>query len=198
LTPLLDSSSITHAETTRNGRNGTIPFVFDPSSNDAEPYARLPAAAYVLNTFPLKGKGQSTHLRAMYCSVSKHEGREEAQWIQLGSTGIWQVQEQPLWIDRHSKYGTENARAVAEDELLAFGGCVLNLSGLWGGEREPRNWIGRVAGSKDALGGKGSLHLVHGVDVARASVAVVGDFTAGERWVSALFCMYWASKGELT
>lgn len=48
---------------------------------------------------------------------------------------------------------------------------MLCLAGLWGGERHPRNWIARVAGSKEALAGKGSLHLVHGRDVSRAVVA---------------------------
>jgi hypothetical protein len=48
---------------------------------------------------------------------------------------------------------------------------VLCLAGLWGGERHPRHWIARVAGSKEALAGKGSLHLVHGRDVSRAVVA---------------------------
>lgn len=87
-------------------------------------------------------------------------------------------------MNRHSGYDKANARAVAEDELLGLGGCVLNLSGLWGGERHPRNWIGRVAGTKEMLRGKGSLHMIHGVDVARAVVAVSKAFTAGERWVS--------------
>lgn len=48
---------------------------------------------------------------------------------------------------------------------------MLCLAGLWGGERHPRNWIARVAGTKEALRAKGSLHLVHGRDVARAVVA---------------------------
>jgi hypothetical protein len=80
---------------------------------------------------------------------------------------------------------------VAEDELLSLGGCVLNLSGLWGGERAPRNWIGRVAGTKEQLRGKTSLHMIHGVDVARAIVAVVRAFTPGERWVCLLCFFDW-------
>jgi hypothetical protein len=30
-------------------------------------------------------------------------------------------------------------RAIAEDELRDLGGCVLNLAGLYGGERDPKN-----------------------------------------------------------
>lgn len=78
------------------------------------------------------------------------------------------------WTDRHSRYDSENPRAIAEDELLSLASntFVLNLAGLWGGERDPSNWIDRVASSKQQLAVKGSLHLIHGLDVARAIVAV--------------------------
>ena len=39
-------------------------------------------------------------------------------------------------MDSNSPYDTENDRAVAEDVFIDFGGCVLNLAGLYGGERE--------------------------------------------------------------
>ena len=47
-------------------------------------------------------------------------------------------------------------------ELLALNGeggskirtTVLNLSGLWGGERHPRHWVGRVADTKERLADK--------------------------------------------
>lgn len=59
------------------------------------------------------------------------------------------------WYDRHTPVGS-GERAVAETELLGlypeFRTTVLNLSGLWGGGRDPRNWVGgRVAPTKDAL-----------------------------------------------
>jgi hypothetical protein len=64
---------------------------------------------------------------------------------------------------------------------------------LQGGTRNPLNWFARVAPSKSALEQKGSLHLVHGLDVARAIVAVVLAPTLsshgnarndrGERWI---------------
>ena len=60
----------------------------------------------------------------------------------------------------------------------------MNLSGLFGGERNPRNWVQRVAKTKETLKGKASLHLIHGEDIARGIIAVVEDFTKGERWVS--------------
>lgn len=75
---------------------------------------------------------------------------------------------------------------------------VLNLSGLWvrsgssslsfdiinvfanelrnavrqGGSRDPINWVPRIAATKVALASKGSLHLIHGLDVSRAIIAV--------------------------
>ncbi len=49
----------------------------------------------------------------------------------------------------------------------------MNLAGLYGAQRQPDNWISRVAKTKEQLGEKGALHLIHGVDVARAIVGVV-------------------------
>lgn len=78
------------------------------------------------------------------------------------------------WTTRHSPYATSNPRAAAEDELLSLSNeaVVLNLAGLWGGSRDIVNWIPRVCPNKEAVRVKGSLHLIHGRDVARAIVAV--------------------------
>jgi hypothetical protein len=180
LIPLLTRHHIPYSATTTTGRNGTLKFVFDPASDSPEPYKVLPAADSILITFPLTGKGESAKLLKLYGDT--HPGAKP-NWIQLGSTGIFAIPEQTLWVTRRSNYDKTNARAIAEDELLELGGCVLNLSGLWGGERQARNWIGRVAATKEQLSGKTSLHMVHGVDVARGIVAVSRAFTAGERWV---------------
>ncbi|MCJ1381763.1 hypothetical protein MMC17_004874 [Xylographa soralifera] len=180
LIPLLEARQISHAATSTTGRPGTLPFKFDPSSPSLEPYHLLPSASTILITFPLKGPHQSTHLLSLY--RASHPAAAP-NWIQLGSTGIFQIADQEQWVTRHSKYDRGNARAVAEDELLALGGCVLNLSGLWGGARQPRDFVKRVAASKEQLKGKTSLHMVHGMDVARAVVAVHESFTKGERWM---------------
>lgn len=62
------------------------------------------------------------------------------------------------WYDRHSPFDLSNARANAETELLSLSPgthtTVLDLSGLWGNKRHPRNWVGRVAPSKEALAKK--------------------------------------------
>jgi hypothetical protein len=184
LLPLLSRERITHAATTTTGRDGTLKFKFDPASDSLEPYQILPTAETILITFPLIGKGQSAKLLKQY---SETHPDAKPNWIQLGSTGIFSIPNQTLWVTRHSSYDTTNPRAIAEDELLALGGCVLNLSGLWGSTRQPRNWIDRVAKTKEQLEGKESLHIVHGMDVARAVVAVSRAFTAGERWVGSLF-----------
>ena len=86
-------------------------------------------------------------------------------------------------MDSSSPYDKSNERAVAEDELLALGGCILNLAGLYGGERQPRNWVSRVAKSKEDVKGKGALHLVHGEDVARGVIAVHEAFEAVDETV---------------
>ena len=55
-------------------------------------------------------------------------------------------------------YNKSNARAAAEDELLALSPdtptTVLNLSGLWGGTRAAKHYVGRVAPTKEALSTK--------------------------------------------
>ncbi|MCJ1395913.1 hypothetical protein MMC18_008799 [Xylographa bjoerkii] len=180
LIPDLEARGISYAATSTTGRPGTLPFKFDSSSPSLEPYHLLPSAITILITFPLKGPHQSTHLLSLY-RASHPDATPN--WIQLGSTGIFQIADQELWVTRHSNYDRENARAVAEDELLGLGGCVLNLSGLWGGARQPRDFVKRVAASKEQLKGKTSLHMVHGIDVARAVVALHEKFTPGERWM---------------
>ena len=178
LLPLLKSSSIPHAATTTTGRDSTIKFVFDPESTDTKPYEALPTASTILITFPLKGPGQSTLLTSQY---AKTHPDAHPHWIQLGSTGIFTA---PHWNSHTSPHDTSNARAVAEDELLALSGCVLNLAGLYGGSgnRDPKTWLVRVATSKEQVRGKKALHLVHGEDVARAIVAVYRNFAPG-RWL---------------
>lgn len=184
LIPLLQDERISFAATSTTGRDGTIKFIFDPDSNDPEPYNRLPKAQTILVTFPLKGRGQSTQIHELY---RKTHAAMVSNWIQLGSTGIYTESQ---WTDRSSPYEKDNARALAEDELIYMGGVVLNLAGLWGGSRDPRNWVTRVAKSRAELKTKKALHLIHGEDVARAIVAVHRRFSPGERWIVTDLCVY--------
>ena len=188
LTPILKKENITFAATTTTGRDGTYKFKFDPEDKDGHNEAQfqaLPIAMTILISFPLKGKNQSIRLRDSY--IRNHRD-DDFHFIQLGSTGIFSIPDQPLWVTRHSKYDKTNARAIAEDELRGFGGCVLNLSGLWGGARQPKHWLDRVAGTKGQLKEKTSLHMVHGLDVARAILAVHQNFSkaVGQRFVRLL------------
>lgn len=187
LIPLLREHKLLFAATTSSGRDvagvPTSPWRFDPSLPEPDQrtsFASLPRARHVLITFPLKGEGQSSLLVRAYNEA--HGASSSFRFIQLGSTGIWQRADeaQAPWLDRRSPYAGGDARAVAEDELLGLGGCVLDLAGLWGGARDPRHWVGRVAASKEAVRGKTSLHMVHGVDVARVIVAVVKKSERGE------------------
>ncbi|KIW98870.1 uncharacterized protein Z519_00533 [Cladophialophora bantiana CBS 173.52] len=198
LEPLLNKrQDITYAATTTSGREGTIPFKFDPESADLEEaFKALPLAEYVLVTFPLKGKGPSRRLVGMYtethqeyglanldssAAASEGGGRggdretttvttKKTKWIQLGSTGIWTSAD---FVDSRSPIDPSNERGIAEDELISLLGCVLNLAGLYGAQRQPGNWIARVAKTKEQLSEKGALHLIHGLDVARAVVGVI-------------------------
>lgn len=192
LIPLLQARKLSFAATTRDGREvagaKTIRWSFDAeedlsTAKDNNQFSKLPLAKHVLMTFPLTGTGQSKKIVEGYTSVYKGK---DVGFMQLGSSGIWQIEGQSCWVDRHSRYNKDNARAVAEDELLSLGGCVLNLAGLWGGERQPKTWVGRVAKSKEDVRAKKSLHLVHGEDVARSILAVCdkwGHSGSGQRWM---------------
>jgi hypothetical protein len=184
LIPYLDTQGITHAATTRSGREGTIAFSFDEASSTAATFESLPRAKTVLITFPTTG---ISRLVELYNRT--HD--PTTQYILLGSSGIWNA---PTLVTRHSPWDPNNARARAEEELLLLGGCVLNLSGLWGGSRNPHTWVARVAPTKEKLAAKGSLHVVHGEDVAVAVVAVHQHWqeARGQRWVlTDLRCYDW-------
>ncbi|BGP27238.1 hypothetical protein Rt10032_c12g4739 [Rhodotorula toruloides] len=199
--------TLSFAATTRDGRDGTLKWSFDPDREGQEQFEGLPRARAVLVTFPIRGEGGSRRLAQGY---EEHAG-SRTRWIQLGSSGIWDggptlaslrasspsasAKPPPFqWTTRHSPYDRTNPRALAEDELLSQHSdtIVLNLVGLWGGTRNPLNWFTRIAPTKSTLEQKGSLHLIHGLDVARAIVAVVLAPTLpsssegkgrGERWV---------------
>lgn len=170
---VLNESAVSYAATSTTGREGTIPFRFDPSSPDPSIFEVLPDAKTVLIVFPLAGTGQS---RLLVDSYAETHPSVNARFVQLGSVGIWSapggttelsnVQQKGPWFDRHSPYNRENPRAVAEDELRDLGGCVLNLSGLWGGERKPWNFLPRAAATKDICKAKASLHMIHGMSIA--------------------------------
>ena len=178
LIPQLRAAAIPYAATSRTGRDLTIQFTFDPSSDDPTPFSALPPAHVVLITFPLTGLGPSKLLTTLYAAT--HPSSNPS-YIQLGSTGIFTA---PHWNTCNSPHDLSSPRAIAEDELLSLGdSCVLNLAGLYGGSRNPRSWLPRVATSKAQVRAKKALHLVHGEDVAAAVVALYGRFTPGKRWL---------------
>lgn len=224
LLPLLRQHKLRFAATTTDGRPvagcPTIQWSFDPSApadQQKAAFALLPRARHVLITFPLKGTGQSELLATTY-NATHGAGSDDhgTRFIQLGSTGIWQADPaQAPWLDRKSPYNQapgDGGRAAAEDELLALGGCVLDLAGLWGGPRDPRHWVDRVATTKEAVRAKTSLHLVHGVDVARVIVAIINKSDRGlwdtvgraQRWMVTDGFVYdwwslfagWAQQGQ--
>ncbi|KAI1412481.1 hypothetical protein F5Y13DRAFT_43391 [Hypoxylon sp. FL1857] len=181
LIPLLKRESVKYAATTTDGRNGTIRFQFDPESSDPAPFRELPSAETALITFPLLGEGQAKHLVQMYESTHCMPERHKPHFVQLGATSIWTA---PTWQDESSPYEHTDPRAIAEDELMRCSdGAVLNLAGLYGGARQPRDWVDRVVKTKADLKGKGALHVVHGEDVARAILALHRSFTPGKRWL---------------
>lgn len=178
LIPLLRERKIKFAATTRSGRDSTIKWTYSPDC-PRDYFSALPDAHTVLITFPLLGCSQADQFITSFRAT--HQVR--AQFIQLGSSGIWQIPQPELWITRHSRYDVSDSRAQAEDTLMGHGGVVLNLSGLWGGERQPRNFVSRLFRSKTDVMAKTSLHMVHGRDVARGIVAVMEAWPGASRWL---------------
>ncbi|OQO06801.1 hypothetical protein B0A48_08589 [Cryoendolithus antarcticus] len=188
LIPLLKTKNFNFAATTKDGRevasHKTIKWSFNPDGDSDSDLGTLPLAQHVLVTFPLTSAAQTDFLVSKYIATHRPHAAD-TRFIQLGSTGIWQIPQKQQWVSRHSPYNTTNPRAIAEDALLKHNGCVLNLAGLWGGEREPRTWVDRVATTKEAVRSKKSLHMIHGLDVSRAIIAVMGNWYSakGERWM---------------
>lgn len=93
LIPLLQTHNITYTATSRPARPkpDTIPFEFDPTLDDPEPFRGLPKAQTVLITFPIKIKGGSERLVRLYEETHKEDEGIQTRYIQLGSTGIWDV-----------------------------------------------------------------------------------------------------------
>lgn len=188
LVPLLDRERVTYALATPQGtinkycagkydESKIVAFYLKPDNPDESEYENLPTATTVIVTFPIKEEGAAKKLVETYNRI--HAGPVHTQWILLGSSSVW---EGPGKHDRSSPI-KRTPRAIAEEEMLELGGVVLNLAGLWGDERQPPNWPKRAITSKQQLKEKGSLHLIHGGDVARACLAVHRKFNAGERYL---------------
>lgn len=94
LIPLCRTRTISYAATTRSGRDDTLPFDFDPADPNPDPaaFTALPDARSVLITFPIKTLGASTRLVRLFQQTHPHT---RAAFIQLGSTGIWDVSVHP-------------------------------------------------------------------------------------------------------
>ena len=199
LVPLLKSYNVSYAATSSSGHEGSIPFKFDPSNpTDKEPYETLPDTRTLVITFPLRGSDEARGLLDGYRSVHQNTLiSHRLKVILLGSTGIWKAEhndpEKDGWTDSDTVYDASNPRAQAEDAMihaarLSGGACscyVLNLAGLYGGTRQPWNWISRVAKSKEDVRAKGSLHLIHGEDLARAILNTHTDCQGSDsrRWI---------------
>ncbi|TFK71497.1 hypothetical protein BDN72DRAFT_837545 [Pluteus cervinus] len=165
LLPLCSEQSISVAATSRTGRDSTIAFDFDPESDDLTPFRRLPNTKTILIVFPITKPGKLVRL---YEESRTTNLENEVRFIQLVATSVPAavIGGNAGWFDRHSP-------------------LVSNAPGLWGGQQDARNWVGRIAPTKEALKDKGALHMIHGPDVSRAILAVHANFdkASGQRWL---------------
>jgi hypothetical protein len=174
LVPLLQQEKINFATTTRDGTFGSIPFAFDPNSDDPEPYKRLPSAKTIVVIFPVYVDTGYKRLLSNYNAT--HPEAKSVNWIQLGSTGSYdgsqtlasdEKKRDHVYTDRKSPVNLGNDRTRSEQRLLEMN-CdinktlILHLCGLYGGPRSIRRYVGRIAGTKEQLAAKGAIHMVHG------------------------------------
>lgn len=93
LVPLCLSRGVSCAATSRPARPkpDTVPFEFDENDQQPNPAAfkLLPTARTVLVTFPIRVKGASERLVRLY--EQTHPSAAKTGFVQLGSTGIWDV-----------------------------------------------------------------------------------------------------------
>ncbi|KAJ2730746.1 hypothetical protein IW152_005045 [Coemansia sp. BCRC 34962] len=169
LVDLLSAHGIDYVSTTTSGRDSTLKWRL---SDDT---ASLPAAKTIVVTFPLQGEVEARRLATEYLRHHRKAYGDAYNpfWIYLGSTRPFK--ETPSTCHTRPDLLAGGPRVEAEEYIIDSGGCVLNLAGLWGGDRIPEKWA-RFYGSKDKLRERlkdRSLHLVHGADVARAIYAIV-------------------------
>ncbi|KAJ2570520.1 hypothetical protein GGH19_005108 [Coemansia sp. RSA 1807] len=182
LTELLSTNSVSYAATTTTGRDATIKWQFSGTDTD---FSALPAAPFVVVMFPVNGATDADHLCHGY--TTHHQticpDYTPPRWILLGSTRAFTQTPSTKYTPPDTTLG--GPRMDAEVRAIEkYTACVLNLVGLWGGARCPRDWARFY--TKDRLRTRlndRSLHLVHGADVARAILAVVRDRTINGRWL---------------
>ncbi|KAJ2909316.1 hypothetical protein GGI21_002005 [Coemansia aciculifera] len=177
LVEVLKAHDIDYAATTTTGRDDTIKWRLpEQAEEDTTDFSVLPAADSVVITFPLKGEAEAKRFITEYLEHHrKVQGNAYAPfWVYLGSTRPFKSTPST----RHTKpdLAAGGLRVEAEEYIInVHGGCVLNLAGLWGGERVPANWA-RFYSDKEQLRGRlkeRSLHLIHGADVARSIFAII-------------------------
>ncbi|KAE8228758.1 hypothetical protein CF326_g6299 [Tilletia indica] len=188
--PAFREHKLTYALTSRSGspskatEEPTIPFALaDDWTQEkvVEATQVLPPAKAIVIVFPIKSNSVMQDFVNAYHDRFQHHTR----WIQLGSSGIWLSGQN----DSESPVDPTNARGQAEQVLLTLNDSaqkrlttVLNLAGLYGGSRHPINFARKVAPSKEALARKGSLHLIHGIDVAYSIVLAITSESSSPVW----------------
>jgi hypothetical protein len=183
---------VSHAATTTTGRDSTIKFIFNPDDpNDESSFSALPVCKSIIVTFPLNSKQAASNFIKLYL---KTHPETTPCLVLLGTTSFYNpVSTNDPWCSEETEISTNPPppRLLGEIEWLANGGVVLSLSGLYDttSTRHPRNFYKRVSADKDSLKARTSVHFIHGVDVARALVAmhrksqVDPDIVKGKRWL---------------
>ncbi|KAJ1552381.1 hypothetical protein HK096_000396, partial [Nowakowskiella sp. JEL0078] len=191
----------TVAATTTTGRDSTIQWKFDPAAPETS-YRVLPITSNIVITFPILDASYTSLILRNY--LSTHSAVPAISVVLLGSTGVYSaptgiVNRSGSILDSERVRGENGLLAMIEENGVPVYTAVLALAGLFDHvRRRPVDWVARVATSKEKLGNKGALNLVHGKDVGRAVVRLFdvlgGNIVSGERWVLSDLRLYdwWA------
>ncbi|NBO37041.1 hypothetical protein EBU99_00480 [bacterium] len=113
----------------------------------------------------------------------------------LASTSCYRTTVADELVDEKAELDSTQSRVVAEEKLRSLGATVLCLAGLYGGSRDPVQWLvnGLVKNSR------AYINLVHKSDVVKIAEAWVESQLPGERinasdgrhrrWSEMLDCM---------
>jgi hypothetical protein len=114
----------------------------------------------VVWTFPCATDYQ-TELMAIEFYKSKLIGKKV---IVFGTTSCFETNfNQPIPIVNEKNELNQNIRTQTEEKLRLLGANILCLSGLWGFEKKPLNWVkkGLIKSSS------GNVNLIHEIDIAK-------------------------------
>lgn len=167
LADALPQACFTHSNPEKALANGGVYFRLD----DRDSWGNLPAAENIIWTFPAM---PDVLVREFYATLSRSYQRL---WV-YGSTSCYLTQENDELVTESHPLDMSQARVRSEEYLRQQGATVLVLSGIYGPDREPLNWLrsGRIRSLQKRV------NLIHRDDIVAITLHLLqNNGLAGER-----------------